>query len=72
VDEQIRGPFKHFRHEHRFEPSGHLTRMTDSVVFDAPGSIVGIAAERLVLGRYLRQLIEARNAHLARVARDRL
>src|SRR5438445_10172769 len=55
VDEQVRGPFAWFRHEHAFEDVGTATRMTDVVTFRAPLGPVGWAAERVVLDRYLRK-----------------
>lgn len=65
VDEQSSGPFKSFRHEHVFEPAGRgTTRLTDHVEFEAPLGPLGRLAERLVLARYLRRLIEVRNAFL--------
>lgn len=64
VDEQVRGPFARFRHEHRFEPSAHGTRMVDDIVFRAPLGPLGWAAERIALARYLPRLIAARNAAL--------
>jgi ligand-binding SRPBCC domain-containing protein len=64
VDEQVRGPFSRFHHEHLFEPVGHSTRMTDRVTFVAPLGPVGWVVERVFLARYLRQLIQIRNAFL--------
>ncbi len=64
VDEQARGPFARFRHEHRFEALDGTTLMTDHVTFDAPLGSLGRVAERAVLGRYLRRLIEQRNQYL--------
>jgi hypothetical protein len=65
VDEQVRGPFAFFRHEHRFEPgSDGGTMMTDRVRFAAPLGIAGRAAE-LVVGPYLKRLIENRNGYLS-------
>lgn len=64
VDEQVKGPFKLFRHEHLFEPVASGTRLVDHVEFEAPLGVLGRAAERLVLARYLRRLIEVRNAFL--------
>lgn len=63
VDAQLRGPFRTFRHVHRFErlPSGR-TAMTDSITLAAPA--FGILAERLLLVPYLRRLIAARNRYL--------
>lgn len=64
VDEQVRGPFASFRHEHLFEPVEGGTRMTDHVAFDAPLGPLGDLAESAVLRRHLRHLIEVRNALL--------
>ena len=64
VDEQRRGPFKSFRHEHTFEPVDNGTRLVDHVEFEAPLGVLGRVVERLVLGRYLRHLIDVRNAFL--------
>jgi ligand-binding SRPBCC domain-containing protein len=64
VDEQVGGPFKKFRHEHRFAPYGSGTEMLDEVAFQAPFGPVGRITERLVLGNYLKSLIEHRNTYL--------
>lgn len=61
VDEQLRGPFKRFRHVHRFEEIDGGTRMTDEVVFEAPLGPLGRLAERLALKSYVPKLIDARN-----------
>ena len=62
VDEQVSGPFKVFRHEHRFEESALGTRMIDTITVASP--VFGVIAERLVLVPYLRRLIAARNRAL--------
>ncbi len=64
VDEQIRGPFSRWRHEHRFEEVGGETLMTDRIEYDAPLGALGRLAERLILDRYMRRLIERRNLWL--------
>jgi ligand-binding SRPBCC domain-containing protein len=64
VDEQRSGPFKSFRHEHRFEPVERGTRLIDDVEFAAPFGVLGRVVERLVLARYLRHLIDVRNTFL--------
>jgi ligand-binding SRPBCC domain-containing protein len=64
VDEQARGPFKSFRHEHLFAPVEHGTQLIDHVEFTAPLGLLGRVAERLVLTRYLRHLIDVRNTFL--------
>jgi ligand-binding SRPBCC domain-containing protein len=68
VDEQIKGPFAGFRHEHAFEPATTGTLMRDHVTFDAPLGPLGDAVERAILGRYVRRLVEARNDYLRRAA----
>lgn len=64
VDEQMRGPFRRFRHVHVFEPHGAGSRMIDQIELASP--VLGAIAERLVLVPYLRRLIRRRNAHLLR------
>lgn len=62
VDEQIRGPFALFRHEHRFDVERGATVMTDMITVGSP--IFGCLIERMALVPYLRRLITARNRHL--------
>lgn len=64
VDEQQRGPFRSFRHEHLFEQRAGRTVMVDRIEFQAPLGVLGRMVERIVLGRYLRHLIEVRNSFL--------
>ncbi|MFI8631471.1 SRPBCC family protein [Microbacterium sp. NPDC077663] len=66
VDEQVRGPFRVFRHEHRFEPDGDVTVMTDTVTLRSP--LLGWVVERLLLRPYLQRLIRSRNAVLVEKA----
>ncbi|WP_007510336.1 SRPBCC family protein [Pseudofrankia saprophytica] len=65
VDEQVKGPFKSFRHVHEFEATSGGTVMTDRVRFTAPLGPLGRLVERLVLGRYLERLIVDRGHFLA-------
>lgn len=62
VDEQVRGPFRRFRHEHVFTHVGDRTVMTDTLTVGSP--VLGRVVERLVLVPYLRRLIVKRNEHL--------
>lgn len=64
VDEQVRGPFRHFRHSHEFLDESGQTVMIDRVEFSAPFGPLGRLVEKLFLARYLRRLIETRNLHL--------
>ena len=65
VDEQVRGPFRRFRHLHEFSQDAAGTTMVDRIEFAAPLGPIGRMAEKLVLGPYLQRLIEKRNRHLA-------
>jgi ligand-binding SRPBCC domain-containing protein len=64
-DVQERGPFAWFRHEHRFEVLANGgTRMRDHWRHRSPLGPLGWLADRLVLGRHMRQLLVTRNAAL--------
>ena len=65
VDEQVRGPFRRFRHEHAFigDADGGGTVMVDHVVFEAPLGGLGRLSEGAI-GPYLLRLIERRNAFM--------
>ena len=65
TDEQVKGPFKAFRHVHEFEAAITGTVMMDRVEFTAPFGILGRLAEKLVLRRYLERLIADRGMFLA-------
>ncbi len=69
VDEQKRGPFKSFWHEHVFLDFGDgRTEMHDSIVFIAPLGVLGRIAEALVLRWYMPRLIDVRNAAMVEAA----
>lgn len=65
VDEQVRGPFRRWRHEHLFRRDGAGTLMIDLVDFEAPAGPIGKLVAMTVLRPYLRRLIVRRNASLA-------
>ena len=69
VDEQTSGPFRRWRHEHRFDATGDgagpvNTVMTDTVEFDSPAGPLGRMVNRLFLTRYMRNLFIQRNQWL--------
>lgn len=66
VDEQTRGPFACFVHEHRFTPTATSSVMTDRITVGSP--LFGAVAERLILVPYPRRLIARRNRALIEVA----
>lgn len=68
VDEQVRGPFKSFWHEHVFTPTDAGVQLRDRVRFEAPLGVLGTVAEKVVLGRYMPRLIDTRNEFLLAAA----
>jgi len=65
VDEQQRGPFQRWRHEHTFAATASgRTLMTDIVEFESPLGLMGIMADRLVLDWYMPRLLRRRNTWL--------
>lgn len=60
----MKGPFKYLRHTHEFRPDGDGTLMVDTVEFAAPFGPLGRLAEKLVLARYMENLIGKRNEFL--------
>jgi ligand-binding SRPBCC domain-containing protein len=69
VDEQVRGPFRSLRHEHRFEDLGDgRTKMTDRMCVRTP---LGDVLTRVLVAPYLRRLLRQRAAYLTRRAEDR-
>ncbi len=65
TDEQVKGPFRRFRHVHEFNEDASGSVMVDRIEFEAPFGVVGRAVEKLVLARYMKNLIESRNRYLA-------
>ena len=64
VDQQTRGPFALWRHEHHFETSGVYVVMTDVVRFRSPAGPIGWLVDHLILADYMARLLAARNAWL--------
>ncbi len=61
VDQQLRGPYRLWHHEHRFEPDGDGTRVIDRVTYAAPG---GALADRLLVRRDLERIFRHRHEQL--------
>jgi ligand-binding SRPBCC domain-containing protein len=70
-DVQERGPFAWFRHEHRFESRKGGTGMHDRWEHRSPLGPIGRLVDRLFLARYMRSLLETRNAALKEAAEIR-
>jgi ligand-binding SRPBCC domain-containing protein len=61
-DEQLRGAFKSFSHEHHFKQVGDNVIMTDIFIFESPFGILGQLFNRFVLTNYMRKFLMTRNA----------
>lgn len=61
VDEQIRGPYRLWIHEHRFEERDGMTLAEDFVRYAVPG---GRVVERLFVGRDVRRIFRYRRDRL--------
>lgn len=61
-DSMQRGAFRSFVHDHFFEDERGGTRMIDVVTFAAPLGLLGRAAEKLFLRRYLERFLRLRAA----------
>jgi ligand-binding SRPBCC domain-containing protein len=71
-DSMLQGAFHSYCHDHYFETCNGGTLMKDVVSFSAPYGVLGRIAERMVLERHLRELLESRNLYIKRAAESEL
>jgi ligand-binding SRPBCC domain-containing protein len=68
-DSMVAGAFKRLDHDHIFEAmAGGGTRMRDILDYTSPLGLLGDLADVLFLERYMRRLLEERNAVIRRMA----
>jgi ligand-binding SRPBCC domain-containing protein len=67
-DSMVRGKFSRFCHDHYFETRESKTLMKDVMEFEAPLGLLGWGAEKLLLERHMRRLLERRNRCIQRTA----
>ncbi|HTG56612.1 MAG TPA: SRPBCC family protein [Niabella sp.] len=60
-DEQQKGPFRLFAHDHYFSETDTGTLMKDSLHFQSPAGLLGELVDRLILTRYLKRFLIERN-----------
>lgn len=71
VDEQLKGHFKSFKHEHIFETlENGTTKMTDILHYETPYGIVGKLFDYLLLKKHLTQFILFRNNALKNLSEN--
>lgn len=71
VDEQKKGIFKHFKHEHFFEETHYGTLMKDVFYFESPFGLIGKLANILFLTAYLKSFLKKRNDLIKQVAESK-
>ncbi len=62
VDLQLRGPYKLWRHTHRFEALGERTRMFDRVQYEVPFGPLGAIARALFVARQVEKIFDYRES----------
>ncbi|MEO6305671.1 MAG: SRPBCC family protein [Bacteroidia bacterium] len=60
-DEQKKGAFKYFKHDHYFETQGDLVLMKDRFEYESPYGIFGKLFNSLVLTKHLTEFLTKRN-----------
>ena len=71
VDEQVAGPFRSFRHEHRFQALPQGTLMIDDWRHVAPLGWLGQLVDGVVLRRWMERVLSTRAAAIAQEAERR-
>jgi ligand-binding SRPBCC domain-containing protein len=61
VDEQLKGNFKSFKHQHFFEQKENYVAVTDIVAYETPFGIFGKLFDRFLLKNHLTDFILHRN-----------
>ncbi|MBP2678566.1 MAG: hypothetical protein H6Q82_1631 [Deltaproteobacteria bacterium] len=67
VDEQRRGPYRHWRHEHRFRAVDGGVEMEDEVIYRLPGGPFGRLAQRLLVRKRVEAIFEYRRQAVERI-----
>ncbi|MES1245106.1 MAG: SRPBCC family protein [Acidobacteriota bacterium] len=67
VDEQLRGPYRLWVHEHGFEEIEGGTLATDFVRYAAPGGVLSLLINRLLVARDLRTVFRYRHRKLREI-----
>lgn len=68
VDEQLKGHFKSFKHQHFFEQKDNYVEVTDVLEYETPFGIFGKLFDVILLKNHLTNFIIHRNAILKNLA----
>ena len=62
IDQQVKGPYKFWHHEHKFqEVSDNLVKMTDVITYIPPFGLIGDIANQLFLKKKLNNIFKHRS-----------
>lgn len=65
VDQQLKGPYKIWHHEHKFEETEDgFTKMTDTVTYLSPGWILEPIIDKVFIGKKVKQIFDYRKTAL--------
>ena len=64
VDEQAKGPYKQWRHTHRFEAHGNRTKMTDEVQYSLPLGVLGRIVHAVKVRRDVHRIFDYRRLRI--------
>lgn len=70
VDEQLKGHFKSFKHEHIFIQNENQTLMTDILEYETPYGFVGKIFDKTILKNHLIKFILYRNSILKELSEN--
>lgn len=64
VDEQTKGPYRQWRHTHRFEAHGDRTKMIDEVQYSLPFSLLGSIVHALKVRKDISRIFDFRRLRI--------
>ncbi|NHN27874.1 SRPBCC family protein [Flavobacterium jejuense] len=68
VDEQLKGNFKSFKHQHFFEEKNGVTIMQDILQYETPFGVFGKLFDAYFLKKHLKSFLEYRNGVLKTIS----
>jgi ligand-binding SRPBCC domain-containing protein len=70
IDEQLKGNFKSFKHEHIFKQKENETIMTDILEYETPFVFIGKLMDKIILKNHLTNFIIYRNSILKEISEN--
>jgi ligand-binding SRPBCC domain-containing protein len=70
IDAQLKGPYRKWIHEHKFEATDDRTKMTDTVEYAIPGGIFSPAINNLFVRRDIQKIFNFRESQLLTIFRS--